>query len=354
MGKIRPGQLDPGIATEAEVQNDSMVYGASSIGTDAYSITMSPTPTALTTGMRAIFKSDVANTGAATLKIAAALDAKTIKKLGGTTDLADGDIPANAIVEVIFDGTNWEMQTPVANIPTSTEIAALIPTQINVSSAGDTYTDVVGNTYAETANQTRMTLNATRVRSASMCVSGHVSAGTGSFQLFNFTDSASLGVKTTTSVTEVYLTFASSQVTTNNGDDITLRVKNSTAGATVTIDQGGMSDSDYCTSFTAVYYNYGIVFITGYAVGMSIGLMRGLSTGTSTVQLGYLVAVGQQAANMSLLSIGAAFGTAEANTVFTRTGTLKAMGYYTLGLNVSDATGGIIIPMSFQAKMDNI
>lgn len=82
-------------------------YQADSVGTDSYAITCSPAPTAYTTGMRFSFKAGTANTGAATLNVNS-LGAKTIKK-NVSSDLATGDILANQIVEVMYDGTNMQM-----------------------------------------------------------------------------------------------------------------------------------------------------------------------------------------------------------------------------------------------------
>lgn len=84
-------------------------YVASSAGTDSYAITVTPAPTAYVTGQKFTFKADVANTGAATLDVNS-LGAKTIKK-NVSNDLATNDIIANAIVEVIYDGTNFQMQS---------------------------------------------------------------------------------------------------------------------------------------------------------------------------------------------------------------------------------------------------
>lgn len=82
-------------------------YQADSVGTDAYAITCTPAPTAYTTGMRFTFKAGTANTGSATLNVNS-LGAKTLKKRYDQ-DLATGDILANQIVEVVYDGTNMQM-----------------------------------------------------------------------------------------------------------------------------------------------------------------------------------------------------------------------------------------------------
>lgn len=82
-------------------------YQADSVGTDSYAITCSPAPTAYTTGMRFTFKAGTANTGACSLNVNG-LGAKTIKK-NYNSDLATGDILANQIIEVVYDGTNMQL-----------------------------------------------------------------------------------------------------------------------------------------------------------------------------------------------------------------------------------------------------
>lgn len=84
-------------------------YQADSVGTDSYAITCTPAPTAYTTGMRFTFKAGTANTGAASLNVNS-LGAKTIKK-NYNSDLATGDILANQILEVVYDGTNFQMMS---------------------------------------------------------------------------------------------------------------------------------------------------------------------------------------------------------------------------------------------------
>lgn len=96
-------------------------YAASSAGSDTYAITPSGTaaPTAYVTGQVFRFKADVANTGAATLNVNS-LGAKSILRVNGSA-LADGDISANQIVEVIYDGTNMRILSSLANMPKFTQ-----------------------------------------------------------------------------------------------------------------------------------------------------------------------------------------------------------------------------------------
>lgn len=95
-------------------------YAASVTGTDAYAITITPAITAYATGMRFRFKADVANTGAATLAVSG-LAAKTIKKLHDQT-LADNDIEAGSIVEVVYDGTDMQMVSTPISAPAGVDI----------------------------------------------------------------------------------------------------------------------------------------------------------------------------------------------------------------------------------------
>lgn len=85
-------------------------YAADAVGTDAYAITVTPAPTAYVTGQTFTFKAGTANTGACTLNVNS-LGAKTIKK-NYNSDLATGDILANQIVQVTYDGTNMQLVSP--------------------------------------------------------------------------------------------------------------------------------------------------------------------------------------------------------------------------------------------------
>lgn len=100
-------------------QSGEEIYGVPNGGTDTYAITVAPAPSAYVAGQVFRFKADVANTGAATLNVNS-LGAVTIVKSFNVT-LADGDIKAGQLVEVEYDGTNFQMLSPVGN--SSTNIA---------------------------------------------------------------------------------------------------------------------------------------------------------------------------------------------------------------------------------------
>lgn len=88
-------------------------YVASATGNDSYAISPTPAITAYVTGQIFTFKADVANTGACTLNVSS-LGAKTLKKKV-SADLSTGDIIANQIVTVVYDGTNFQVISRLAS-----------------------------------------------------------------------------------------------------------------------------------------------------------------------------------------------------------------------------------------------
>jgi len=124
-------------------QTGEEIYAADSVGTDAYAVTLTPAPTAYVTGMVVRFKAGTANTGAATLNVNS-LGAKTIVKNYNST-LADNDILANQIVEVIYDGTNFQMISPVA-ISTATYKCGTTTYDVSTASGSQTIAHGLGRT----------------------------------------------------------------------------------------------------------------------------------------------------------------------------------------------------------------
>ena len=93
-------------------QAGTPTYNASSGGTDAYAISLSPALTAYTDGMTLQFRADVVNNWSATFNVNW-LWAKTIKKEWIDIDLDSGDIEANQIVAVTYNQAAdiWQMQS---------------------------------------------------------------------------------------------------------------------------------------------------------------------------------------------------------------------------------------------------
>ncbi len=117
-------------------QDGSTIYAADSESDDTYVITLDPVPPAYTVGMVINFKANTVNTGAATLNVNG-LGAKTIKR-NGDQDLSSGDIKADQVVTVVYDGTDFQMQSQTGTVPGGTKI--------NVTTAAVT----VSNTLIET------------------------------------------------------------------------------------------------------------------------------------------------------------------------------------------------------------
>lgn len=92
------------------------IYGADSVGTDAYAITPSPAITAYAAGQVFRVKLGTANTGACTLAVSG-LSALPITK-NYNTALSTGDLLANQIIEVAYDAVNtsWQLLSPVSQI----------------------------------------------------------------------------------------------------------------------------------------------------------------------------------------------------------------------------------------------
>lgn len=144
-------------------------YAADAGANDTYTATVTPAPTAYATGQIFQFKANTLNTGAATVNFNS-LGAKTIKK-HGNTDLETGDILANQIVQVQYDGTNMQLQSETAvskSIKISQDGAQIYASS---TSGNDTYavtlspvpaaytTGMVVNFKVDTANTGTATIN---------------------------------------------------------------------------------------------------------------------------------------------------------------------------------------------------
>lgn len=105
-----------GYRNGSQTQEGANNYIADTGAANAYVMTLSPAIVAYRTGAQYCFKAVNANTTTSTLAING-LTALTIKKLGATTNLASGDISAGKVVCVVYDGTQFEMQSPIDTAP---------------------------------------------------------------------------------------------------------------------------------------------------------------------------------------------------------------------------------------------
>jgi hypothetical protein len=92
-----------------QVQDGAFVWGGTAGGTaNAHTISLTPAIAAYTTGMRIVYIAPaLSNTAAVTVDINS-LGTKTIKTIDGF-DLAPLDIPISALVQIVYDGTNFRL-----------------------------------------------------------------------------------------------------------------------------------------------------------------------------------------------------------------------------------------------------
>lgn len=95
-----------------QFQDLDSVYAVDTGAANAYVITLSVSPGALTAGQRFVFKAINANTGTSTIDVNS-LGATTIK-VNGTLTLETGDIVVGGIYTIIYDGTDFQLQNSSA------------------------------------------------------------------------------------------------------------------------------------------------------------------------------------------------------------------------------------------------
>ena len=101
-----------------QIQDGGLIFQATDSGSaDAYAIALSPAITAYVAGQEFTFKAGATSTGASTLNVNG-VGVKNIKKKNDQA-IAAGDIEANAIIKVIYDGTSFQMLSQLATTPAS-------------------------------------------------------------------------------------------------------------------------------------------------------------------------------------------------------------------------------------------
>lgn len=89
--------------------DDDSYYGGTDTGSaNTYVITTTPGVSAYEAGQRFTFKAGATNTGASTLNVDG-LGVKNIRLYDGTQALTGGEIPINAIIDVEYDGTQFQL-----------------------------------------------------------------------------------------------------------------------------------------------------------------------------------------------------------------------------------------------------
>jgi hypothetical protein len=102
-GSVLPGQI----------QQQVYVYGADTGAANAYAITQSPAPT-LIPGSLVVIKAAHANTGASTIVVNGGSPIAITKS--GSTPLVGGEISAGQVVDLIYDGTNFQLLSGASSV----------------------------------------------------------------------------------------------------------------------------------------------------------------------------------------------------------------------------------------------
>jgi hypothetical protein len=87
-------------------------YASSAGGPSAYTATLTPAPSSLTTGLSFSFNPNSENTGTAPTMNLNSLGAKTITKCGAIPLSASGDLVPGAIAWLSYDGTEFQLINP--------------------------------------------------------------------------------------------------------------------------------------------------------------------------------------------------------------------------------------------------
>lgn len=95
-----------------QIQDQDGIYVVSTGSANAYILGTSPAITAYVAGQRFVMNANFTNTASATVNVSG-LGAKTLKFGGG--NLLAGDIQSGQLVEIIYDGTNFEVNSSLNN-----------------------------------------------------------------------------------------------------------------------------------------------------------------------------------------------------------------------------------------------
>lgn len=117
-------------------------YGADAGSTDDYVIATPGVVPAYVVGQRYTFKANTINTGPATLAVDGLAATAIVKDVN--VPLVNGDIKANQIVEVVYDGTNFQMISSNGSVP----IGAILPFHARTVPSGFLLAD--GTAYSRT------------------------------------------------------------------------------------------------------------------------------------------------------------------------------------------------------------
>lgn len=111
---LATGTANTDAVNVGQIQNSTSSYGGLSTGAaNTYAVTLTPPITSYVAGQRVQFKSHLATTGASTLNVNAIGAAPLLQNTTLAATVAN-TIPSGEIIDVIYDGTNWQLQNQPA------------------------------------------------------------------------------------------------------------------------------------------------------------------------------------------------------------------------------------------------
>lgn len=119
-------------ASVGQIQDGGLTWCGTGGGTgDVITLSATPTIAAYVTGMRLAFIASAANTTVVTLNLNA-IGAKNVYK-GGTVALRANDIVTGQIIEVIYDGTQFQFISPAGYLNTTSANIGIYVEQLNAA-----------------------------------------------------------------------------------------------------------------------------------------------------------------------------------------------------------------------------
>ncbi len=166
------------------IQNSSYVYAVDTGSANNYVVSLTPAPTAYANGMRVLFKAANANTGVSVLNVNGMGNVVLVRRDG--SNLNAGDIPANTIIEVIYNsnGPRFEVQnayqTSVSNL--QSQVTSLSST---VSSHTSTLSSHASTISSHTSSISTNTSNISSLSSRTSTAESNIASHTNSISTIN-------------------------------------------------------------------------------------------------------------------------------------------------------------------------